>query len=216
MRRALTIPALVGLAGLCLLPQALSAAKVEGGVKFGVNIAFIEGLDVRGFLGGGGDYDWFMRFGLCGGGFLALPVSEYVAFQAEAQITTKGSHQMGPLFEESWPYSLKITYLEIPVLVRVTTRPIKKNFQLVFMAGPAPAFKLGSRLLLSKERLDYDGVRSSDLGFVLSVGYTITSKKSRGYTEFRYTAGLSRIIEEEGVPLQIRNGVVSLIVGVRL
>ena len=217
MKRPVLIAALIGvLAGLFVLPRALAAARVEGGpkleggVKFGFNLAFIRGADVDLFPYN--DSDWVMRFGLCGGGYVALPLSRNLAIQAEALITTKGSKEVGYLFEENYLYSLMITYLEIPVLLRVTTGSILGGSSLVFMFGPALAFKLHSRFMGGGEVLDFNGVRSNDLGLVFSFGYVI---RSRGYTEFRYTAGMDNIIEEGGVPLNIKNGVVSVIVGFR-
>jgi hypothetical protein len=195
---------------LCAPPRS-SATGLEGGLKLGMNIAFIHGPDVK--VWPDLEAGWVLRFGLCGGGFVALPLSEGVAIQAEALITTKGSKEVGDLFAtEVYNYSLMITYLEVPVLVRFTAVPASRSFNLVFMAGPALAFKLHSRFTLAGERLEFDGVRSKDLGLVISVGYVI---RSQGYTEIRYTAGLSKVIEEGGVPLNIRNGVVSVIAGYR-
>jgi hypothetical protein len=208
MKKLLIMASLCAAASLCSPPPS-EAAQVQGGVKFGANIAFIQGPDVAILQGYGSD--WVLRFGLCGGGFVALPFSKNFALQAEALITTKGSKQVGALFEESDIYSLMITYLEIPVLMRITTDPVLDG-HLVFMVGPALAIKLHSRLSRSGEVLGFDGVRPSDLGLVFSLGYDI---RSRGYTELRYTAGLRRIIQAEGVPLDIKNGVVSLIVGFR-
>jgi hypothetical protein len=209
MKRPMMIPSVIGvLAALCVLPQALSAARVEAGIKFGVNFAFIHGADVDTFPGN--DSDWVMRFGLCGGGFIALPLSENFAIQAEALVTTKGSKEVGYLFEENYLYSLMITYLEIPVLIRVLTPSFMNVGRISFMAGPALSFKLHSRFMGGGEVLDFNGVKSNDLGLVFSIGYVLGS---RGYTEFRYTAGLSKIIEVEGVPLNIKNGVASVIVG---
>ena len=87
-----------------------------------------------------------------------------------------------------------------------------KGAQIFLMAGPALGLKLGSRFMRSSEVVEFSGVKSTDLGLVLSIGYVI---RSRGYTEFRYTAGMSKMIEEDGVPLNIKNGVFSLIVGYR-
>ena len=191
-------------------PQRSSATGLEGGLKFGLNIAFIHGPDVK--VWPDLQAAWVLRFGLCGGGFVALPVSKSVAIQAEALITTKGSKEVGALFEEVYNYSLMITYLEVPVLVRLTALPATRSFKIVLMAGPAFAFKLHSRFMLAGEVLNFNGIRSKDLGLVFSIGYVI---KSQGYTEFRYTAGLSKVIEEGGVPLNIKNGVVSVIAGYR-
>jgi hypothetical protein len=199
---------IIGAAAALFAPLRSSATGVEGGLKFGMNIAFIHGPDAK--VWPDLEAAWVLRFGLCGGGFVALPVSGKVAIQAEALITTKGSKEVGALFEEVYNYSLMITYLEVPLLVRYTLAG--RNARLVLMAGPALAFKLHSRYTLRGELLDFNGVRSKDLGLVLSLGSVI---RSRGYTEIRYTAGLSKVIEEGGVPLNIKNGVVSLIAGFR-
>ena len=199
---------IIGAAAALFAPLRSTATGVEGGLKFGMNIAFIHGPDAK--VWPDLEAAWVLRFGLCGGGFVALPVSGKVAIQAEALITTKGSKEVGALFEEVYNYSLMITYLEVPLLVRYTLAG--RNAQMVFMAGPALAFKLHSRYTLHGELLDFNGIRSKDLGLVLSLGSVI---RSRGYTEIRYTAGLSKVIEEGGVPLNIKNGVVSLIAGYR-
>ena len=211
MRRLLIMVVIGAAAGLCFYPTASTAAQLERGLKFGVNIAFLRGTDVIDFPGY--DSSWFFRFGLCGGGFVALPLSQRLAVQAEALMTTKGSHETGTWGDyPTYTYSLKITYLEIPVLMRVTTPPIMKGAQIFLMAGPALGLKLGSRFMRSSEIIPFSGVAPTDLGFVLSIGNVI---RSRGYTEFRYTAGMSKMIEEDGVPLNIKNGVFSLIVGYR-
>jgi len=208
--KKLAIMVIACAAAVLCAPQRSSATGLEGGLKLGMNIAFIHGPDVK--VWPDLQAAWVLRFGLCGGGFVALPVSKSVAIQAEALITTKGSKEVGALFEEVYNYSLMITYLEVPVLVRFTALPATRSFNIVLMAGPAFAFKLHSRFMLAGEVLNFNGIRSKDLGLVLSIGYVI---KSQGYTEFRYTAGLSKVIEEGGVPLNIKNGVVSVIAGYR-
>ncbi len=109
---------IIGAAAALFAPLRSTATGVEGGLKFGMNIAFIHGPDAK--LWPDLEASWVLRFGLCGGGFVALPVSGKVAIQAEALITTKGSKEVGALFEEVYNYSLMITYLEVPLLVRYT------------------------------------------------------------------------------------------------
>jgi len=208
--KKLMIMAVIGTAaGLCMFQQ-VSAAQVEGGLKFGVNFAFFRGADVEYFpyLGS----SWLMRFGLCGGGFVALPLSKTIAVQAEALITTKGSHESGTLFgdDESFTYSLKVTYLEIPLLLRAMTTA--HTVQVFFLAGPALGLKLGSRLMRGSEVIPFSGVKSTDLGLVFGIGAVANFG---GWYELRYTSGMSKMIEEDGVPLNIKNGVFSLIVGYR-
>jgi hypothetical protein len=210
MKKRFLIAIVAAASGLCLLPATSAAAQLEGGVKVGVNIAFVHGPDLEYFpyLGS----SWLMRFGLCGGGFVALPLSKIVAVQAEALITTKGSHESGTLFgDDELPlYSLKVTYLEIPLLLRAMTSP--RKIGIFVLAGPALDLRLGTRLLRGSEAIPFSGVKSTDLGFVFAAG-AVTFFGS--WFELRYTAGMSKIIEEGGVPLNIKNGVFSLIAGYR-
>jgi hypothetical protein len=214
--KKLLITAVISVAIVLCAALPSSAARVEKGFKFGGNVAFLVGAGVEDvpFYGS----DWVLRFGLCGGGFVALPFSKSFALQAEALITTKGSKQLRPLFEDypTYVYSLMITYLEIPVLARLSIPRVVGDSGIFFMAGPALAFKLHSRLLRDKEVLDYRGVKSNDLGLVFSAGSELASKSAghhKGWFELRYTAGMSKIIEQEGVLLNVRNSVFSLIVG---
>lgn len=200
---------LIGWAVLMLAaPLASSAARVEAGLKLGVNFAWLHGADTK--VWPDLEAGWVMRFGWCAGGFVALPFSDRFAIQAEALFTTKGSKEVGALFEEVHNYSLMINYFEVPVLMRFTVTPPNRSRKVLLMAGPAFAFKLHSRFMLAGERLPYDIVRSKDLGLVLGVGFS----ERKAYAELRYTAGLSKVIEEEGAPLNVKNGVASLVVGI--
>jgi Outer membrane protein beta-barrel domain len=205
--KKLAITVIVCAAVLLAAPRPSAAARVEAGFKLGMNFAWLHGIDTK--VWPDLEASWVMRFGWCAGGFVALPFSDRFAIQAEALITTKGSKEVGALFEEVYNYSLMITYFEVPVLMRFTITPPNRSRRVLFMAGPAFAFKLHSRFMLAGERLPYDVVRSKDLGLVLGVGFV----ERKAYAELRYTAGLSKVIEEEGAPLNVKNGVAALVVG---
>jgi hypothetical protein len=62
------------------------------------------------------------------------------------------------------------------------------------------------------EVIPFSGVKSTDLGLVFGIGAVANFG---GWYELRYTSGMSKMIEEDGVPLNIKNGVISLIAGYR-
>ena len=203
------LTAIVGtLAGLLLLPAASSAAEVKGGLKAGLNVAFIHGSDVNHFpyL----DMSWVLRFGYCLGGYITVDLSETAALQAEALVTTKGSKEVligwgEPVYE----CSLKTSYLEIPLLFKLMTRP-SRRIRLFGLAGPALGIKLGGRLSLESEPLTSYGFRATDLGLVTGIG----AIANRGIMwELRWTWGLSKIIKAPGTPPDVKNGVISFITG---
>jgi len=92
MKRLGLMVGIGALAWLLLLPAWSSAAEWGGGLKFGLNVAFIHGSGVAEFPSF--DSSWVLRFGLCGGGFVTVGLSRTTVLQAEALITTKGSHEL--------------------------------------------------------------------------------------------------------------------------
>jgi hypothetical protein len=81
-----------------------------------------------------------------------------------------------------------------------------------FLAGPALGLKLGSRFMRGSEVIPFSGVKSPDLGLVFGIGAVANFGS---WYELRYTAGMSKTIEEDGVPLNIKNGMFSMIAGYR-
>jgi hypothetical protein len=162
------------------------------------------------YPGSSAGYDWIMRFGYCGGGFVALDLYPAVSIQAEALLTRKGSAQLGALFDvESYKYSLIMDYLEVPLLIKFTAPPSKK-LRFFMLGGPAVAVKLGGKLKRDSETLPFSGFKSTDIGLVIGAGLL---SGSHVFSELRCTMGLTKVIERDGVPLNVKNGVVSLAFG---
>lgn len=208
MKRLGMIAVLGGLLGLWVVPAAAPAAGLSGGLKLGINTAFILGRDVSDFPYY--DSDWLLRFGFCGGGFVTIDLSESVSIQAEGLLTRKGSSQVNLSFDyPTYRYSLVIDYLEVPLLIRLLTSPRSRS-GFFLQAGPAMGFKLGGGLKRDGETYPPVGIKSTDMGIVYGIGWL---KKSGIVSELRYTMGLTKIVEIAGAPLDIKNGVLSLTFG---
>jgi hypothetical protein len=198
-------------AALCLLPAASSAAELRGGPIIGLNVAFIRGADVINFTGFGSGSNWLLRFGFCGGGFMTVNLSDHVAFEAEVLLSQKGSKE-GPTWggEPTYKYSLKTSYLEFPLLIKFMI-PLqrKRSFSLLAITGPAVGIKLSGILKRDSETLAFDGLKSTDLGWVIGFGMYGAGAS----WDFRYTMGLTKMIEQNGATLDVKNGVISLMIG---
>jgi hypothetical protein len=209
MKRLAMIAAIGTVAWLGLFAPVSRATELAGGLKLGLNAAFVLGADASDFPYAAG-YDWIMRFGYCGGGFVALDLYPAVSIQAEALLTRKGSAQLGALFDvESYKYSLIMDYLEVPLLIKFTAPPSKK-LRFFMLGGPAVAVKLGGKLKRDSETLPFSGFKSTDIGLVIGAGLL---SGSHVFSELRCTMGLTKVIERDGVPLNVKNGVVSLAFG---
>jgi len=205
MKRLGMIAVLGGMLGFWVAAGAASADGLSGGLKLGINTAFILGADASDFPMPGAN--WLLRFGFCGGGFVTLDLSKSVSLQAEALLSRKGSSQLGQWADyPTYRYSLVIDYLEVPLLIRLLTSP-RSESKFFLQVGPAVGFKLSGKLIRSGEPIPLDGLKSMDTGIVFGIGRL---QKSRFMGELRYTMGLTKIVEINGAPLDIKNGVLSL------
>ncbi len=66
MKKLGMMTVLGGLLGLWVVPAVSPAAGLSGGLKLGLNTAFIRGADASDFPYPGAN--WLLRFGFCGGG----------------------------------------------------------------------------------------------------------------------------------------------------
>jgi hypothetical protein len=208
MRKFASLVLIGVVAWLGISPADSSAADWKGGILVGFNISYLSGSETWTFHGSG----WFARFCLCGGGRLAAGLSKNLAIQAEAIVTMKGSHQLSEWGGEPDPvkYFVKTLYLEFPLLLRLSTTPSSDGTSFYGVVGPAPAVLLSGQLMRDSETLPFEGFGTTDLGLILGAGMVL---KTHGIVELRYSRGLHSIIEENGVPLDIKNGVFSLIAG---
>jgi hypothetical protein len=155
--------------------------------------------------------NWFLRLGFCGGGFITVDISRNAAFQAEALVTTKGSKGLGGFGEyPSHRYSLIARYLEIPLLIRLASTPTRRESRFFLLAGPAVGIKYSGYLYRDSEKIPFNGLKSTDLGLVLGIGLV---RNARYVFELRYTSGFAKIIEQDGVPLDIKNSALSVMAG---
>jgi hypothetical protein len=196
----------IGLVMLLSLPVLASAQEISYGIKGGFNTANLkvsfDDVDVTGDR----------RTGLLLGAFVARDFNPNVGIQVEGLFTQKGSEFAAEtnLFDDD--ASLKLNYIEFPVLARVNVPAAATTVRL--LAGPTFGFKVSQSVDVGNVELDADEVplKSFDLGFALGGAVEIR----QFVIDARYTWGLTDINDgEEPEEPTVKNNAFSLSFGWR-
>lgn len=203
------------------------SAKLENGAKIGLNRANLVGPDDEGFE---------TKSGFIIGFFLAFEIAPNLALQPELLYTQKGSKgYMGNVTA-----TFAMNYLEFPLLLRYTFSTSSDNSPFILF-GPALALNTKGEFAISNaldETLwkNMANQKSIDIGLVLGGGVALKSGSTKVFLEARYTAGLptlfnsvlpfdnANIMEkveipmawEDGSPLDLKNGTLTIMIGVTL
>jgi hypothetical protein len=184
----------------------INAQPFDFGIKAGLNVASIGGEDA-------GDFD--SRTGIAIGGFLAYPLSNMFYIQPELLYTMKGATQTQTFGGVEYTGTLKLNYLEIPVLGKLIIPMKNPTMKPMVYVGPSLAFKISSKLHLKGGDLDdqddYEGIKSTDLGFVVGGGVGFPVGSNTLGVEIRYDFGLTSI-DDSGDDANIKNNVLMLMV----
>jgi len=212
----------VALFAIVLLFAFSSLASAQGltgyGLKAGLNLANISedwSDDWKGV-------DRKMKTGFCVGGFITYSINEMFAIQPEVLYTMKGAKWEWA--DEGWQDEEKLTYLEIPVLAKVTI-PTQGSIAPNLFVGPALAILLSAKYYeeWDSESEEYDikdDMKSTDFGLVLGAGVEIGMPHSAITIDGRYTLGLTNTCEPytdpetgEEIECDEKNNVISFMVG---
>jgi Outer membrane protein beta-barrel domain len=177
------------------------AQGIAVGVKGGVNVAT---QDVTGDAGSPSS-DW-LTTGVVGG-FVTLPISSWLDVQAEGLYAMKGLR----LNVAGIKSSLKLDYLEVPVLARV-----RFAHRYYAAGGPSMAFALRARARTTfndfTTELDVmDQVERFDFGVAMGGGVEFGSVVVDG----RYTLGLTDIDKDKTDTIATKNRTISVTAGFR-
>jgi len=230
--------------------NALPQKRFEGGITAGTGFADFRGLDAEYMredmenilsdaLGEEFPLEPYSRnFTFTFGGFVTYNVFPWLGLRAGLEYVPKGMVHTGELYlstnmnmeSEILKYSsvFKLTYLEFPVSVQLSTRSKKKSRDFYFFInmGVAPAMNLSAKLDMTMSLVeqefnnsglvsnviesendveDLEGIESTDLGLLLSAGVVFNSVG----LDIKLTNGRKSIFEnpEEGF---IRNNTINV------
>lgn len=200
MRICSIVLALVMAAATSAIAQDQPAAV---GVKGGVNFADLQ------FDTDAGDGNFDRRAGFVGGLFVIWPANRRVALQTEALFSQKGAK----VDQDGIDGKIKLDYLDVPVLLRVSSNPL---VQTSFHAFAGPSFGIRVR---ARAKGDFEGETSDedisddierlDMGLVVGAGIDIGHLTIDG----RYSWGLSDVFKDDEV--KVKNRVLSIMAGFR-
>lgn len=208
------------------------SARTSFGLKTGLNIANLTGKDVDIVAEG-----LKSKLGINGGVFVNLGISNVFSIQPELLYSQKGwkieIEDKGDMFGNNYTifYSgiYKYNYIDIPVLV-VLSIPVSENFTPKLFLGPSLGINLSAKGKLSikvdySQELEEHGftdyeeddeadlkefTKTTDYGLVTGVNFEI----SGFIIEARYSLSLNTFFAlEEGEEYDIRNSVVSIMIG---
>ena len=193
----------------------VSAQGLTAGLKAGVSIANLHGDDVK--LAEELGIEFSSKIGLCAGGFITYALNDMFAVQPELLFTMKGSKAEGEVEGEPAKLTMKLNYLEIPVLAKLSI-PTPGDVRPSLFVGPSLAIKLTGKAkvesAVESEEADIEGLKSTDFGLVFGGGIDFALGQGKLTVDARYTLGLTTTREpEEGDEIDIKNGVISLMVG---
>jgi Outer membrane protein beta-barrel domain len=164
-----------------------NAQTITTGLKGGINIS-----NFKGDLYNSSNTEKIIGFHA--GGFLNFKLGK-ISLQTELLVSSAGA-KLTDLQESE---NLKITYIALPVMIRI--QPFKKGFY--FEAGPQASFKVSEKV--SNTNLQ-NFINTIDLSLALGIGYQ--SKNGFGIGG-RYLAGLSRVANfDDNTAPNFKNGII--------
>jgi hypothetical protein len=216
---------LLSLASLLILALAPAYGETQNSVGFkgGLNIASFTGPDNEGTES---------RNSFIGGGFFTFMFSEMWGLQPEALYTSKGADiPMGAGIKAA----LKLTYLEIPVLLKFVI-PTSSNVSPSLFVGPSIGFNLNAKITGQADPASIDievaNAKSTEFALVFGGSLDIALEKTVLLLDVRYSLGLSKPFEDtttwdlddpplpfpisdptDGRAPDIKNGVISIMAG---
>lgn len=191
----------VALAAVVFAPAVAAAqTPVTFGVKGGVNIATIKQDDVE------DDEDTKSLVGAVAGIFLGKQLTDNVGLRAEGLFSQRGAKDA----EAGEDAKLKLTYIDVPVLLTFGPSPSSSNTRFNVFTGPQFSFNTKAEFEDSFGTTDFDDqIKGNDLGWVFGAGI----ESGRFTADARYTLGLSNIAEFGG---DVKNRAFAVMVGVKL
>jgi hypothetical protein len=180
---------------------AQTSAITGKGFKLGLNLAKSTGSDATGAK---------TRVGGIFGGFMTYSINDLFAIQPELFFSAKGSKRD----VTGGTASVKLNYLEIPVLFRVQLAGGTK-FKPNFYAGPEIGFLLTAKYSpASGSDMDVkNDYKSTDFGLIGGVGAEYPIGSGKLLIDIRYDAGLSKVVKLTSVPDQIKNSAITFLAG---
>jgi len=181
---------------------------IDLGLKGGVNFAKLSGDDIE---------DVSNRSGFAVGAFLNVSTGGFFSIQPEVLFSQKGAK----LQSEDGEATMKLSYVEIPVLLKVSPMLVgATGFKPFLYAGPVLGISAGCSISGEDEGIsvdvdcgvgDFIDTKSTDLSAVFGAGGSFAVGRGTFSVEARYGLGLSDVFDVED--MDVKNRAISVLVG---
>ncbi len=200
----------------------LTPLQAESGIKGGIDFSKFK-------LSNGGFYsnalseknESYARIRI--GAFHNFELTDNVGIQLEGYFVQKGSEIKAKAVLNEMVGKFRISYLEIPVLLKY--KMAFKGADLYFVGGAYTAFRLSGKLY-EQEKVDgkkvgsegktdvKDEFKKVDFGLVAGIGANIKLNPVDLILEARYNFGLLNVNDVKGSDVKIRNRSLSFMLGI--
>jgi hypothetical protein len=152
--------------------------QVAFGLKVGTNYSNVYDSE-------GEEFDADAKFGLAAGGFLSIPIGQYIGIQPELLFSQKGFKATGRMLGSPYDLTRTTSYIDVPLLVAV-----KPTTSLTLLAGPQFSYLLkqkdvfsnGSTNYQQEQEFENDNIRKNTLcfigGFDINLDHTVIGARA--------------------------------------
>lgn len=205
--------------GGAFIPSVATAQKsgdMTIGVMAGVNYATVNQDPAS------SDVTFGYKVGLVAGGFLGVQVNDVFSVEPQALYSQKGSKVKGTGSNSSLEGSIRISYIEVPVLAKYWIPVSDSQVRPFVFAGPEVEFKVSctaeGAILAVTGSTDCDKtgteikLKSTDFGATAGAGIQFKAGNQNVRVDARYTLGLTNI-NDSGDSRDIKNRAFAATVG---
>jgi hypothetical protein len=208
---------------VCLLvgtSTVAEARQMSFGGRIGLNSATFGGDDVDDF-----DVDIGSRTGIVAGVHLRVPLGGGISLQPELLYSQRGASFNEEFFGETVTATIKMDYIEVPVLVRFDIPLAQAAVRPAVFIGPSFAFEMSCKFAFSgfgesgSEDCDEDEDferNKLDIGLAFGGGLDFPMSFGAIVVDGRYTLGLRTIDNDSQDPADIKHRVWSISAGISI
>ena len=185
--------------GIAVIPSAATAQRAGDmtvGILAGVNYSTVDQDPEF------GDVEFDHRLGLLAGAFLDVALNDVFSIEPEVLYSQKGSEVEGTGENAELEGSVKLDYIEVPVLLKFKVPVSNSGFRPFLFAGPSVGFELNCSLdgeILSVtgstdcEETSVVRTKSTDFGGTVGGGIEFLAGMQAVRLDARYTHGFTNI-----------------------
>jgi len=193
MKRLITLSVLLFVIWSISAVTVAAFPRPDFGAKLGFNATGMIGDDV--------DKTSYPKKGFVGGAFVRWDMTPRINLQVELLYTQRGTESLMNNLGLIDTLTIKLDYLEIPVLLRFEL-PLPGKVKPNFLFGPAIAFNVSAKTTTDDNSSFYDSeqeivnARGTEFSIILGAGIDFTLGKGTLVLDTRYNIGLTKAFED--------------------